>query len=874
MKNLLKAVATALLITVCTATYIFAETAVAPTAVAPVISAATAVGIPSSQVAMPSAPPATTTYSQGAESAFGKQTTPLSQVPEGSGEFLQNANQKNNSSLNSSSDGQQVVSDIVSEPSAVEAAMIDSVDYATKTAPQKFTLKRLTQFGYNFFQSAADPFVAVSDIPVGPDYILGAGDRINLTIWGGIDASLPLEVNRNGEVVIPKVGPVQVAGVTFGKLPQLLTGQLSRIYRNFELSVTMGKLRMIKVYVVGNVKAPGDYNISSMSTLLNALSAAGGPSRNGSLRSIAIKRDGKLVDTVDLYEFFLKGDKSRDIRLQSGDTVFIPSLGSVVGVSGNVRRPAIFELKNEKTLKDLLDLADGIVSTGYLQRLQILRVDANVKRSVVDVNLEPQSADTNIDSLAADIPIKDMDLVKIFPIDSTVRGYVRLAGYVLRPGDYAIKPGMKLADLLPPDNLLPEYHQNIGTINRLVAPSYQPEMIVINPAKAIAGEADFNLELKEFDTVTIYSKWDMEEMPYVRVSGEVQKPGQYRLLKGMTVRDLIYSSGNVKMTAFLKNAEISRMQRSTDNVSMSSLIINLDKALKNDPENNITLLPFDELSVRKIPSWTEEVERYVTLAGEFRFPGIYPIYKGEKLSSIINRAGGFTDKAYLRGAKFTRRSVMEQQQKRMDDVLSKTEADLFSKKSELASIASSKSELDATLASMEGLKKNIDRLKTLKAEGRVVIQLNDANNLSTSEYDLLLEGGDKLFIPPRPGVVNVMGQVYNPTSFIYQPDNSVENYLNKSGGPSKDAETSEMYIIRADGTVYSRQQSSSFGMQWSVEGSHWSFGGFLSSSLGAGDTLVVPQKLERTAWMREIKDWTQVLANVAVTAGTVILGLR
>lgn len=747
------------------------------------------------------------------------------------------------------------------EPSAIESAMMASGKESVVSSPQTFKLQTLQQFGYNFFNSAADKFAAMDDIPVGSDYLLGTGDRINLTVWGGIDASYPLEVNRSGEIIIPKVGPVKVSGVAFGQLPQLLSGQLSRIFRNFQLSVTMGKLRMIKVYVVGDVAAPGDYNISSMSTLLNALSMAGGPTRSGTLRSIAIKRNGKLVDTVDLYDFFLKGDKSRDIRLQHGDTVFVPSIGSVAGIAGNVRRPGIFELKDEKNLKDLLALADGIVPTGYLQRLQISRVDAYEKKSVLDVNLDPKTAGKDLDSLASAIPLKDMDLVKIYPIDSTVRGYVRLSGYVLRPGDYAIKSGMTLRDLLPPDNLLPEYNQTIGTLIRLVAPDFHPEMILINPAKASAGLPGFNPELQEFDTIKIYSRWEMEEMPYVRINGEVQKPGEYRLLQGMTVRDLLYTAGNVKLTAFMGNAEIARMHRSGSAVTLSSLIIDLGKALANDPKHNIQLEPFDVISIRQIPDWSQELERYVTVSGEVKFPGVYPIFKGERISDILRRSGGFTERAYLRGAKFTRVSVRELQQKRMDEILLKTESDIVQKQSALASVALSKEELDATKAALDALQSNARRIALLKPEGRVVIHLDEGKEINDSEYDMLLEGGDVFYIPQRPSVVNVMGYVYNPGSFVYLSDNTASSYLELSGGPVKDAETSEIYLLRADGSVASSQQTSFFSS-------------FLSKNMGPGDTLVVPQKLERVAWLRDIKDWTQILANIALTAGTVMLGLR
>ncbi|MDU0459125.1 MAG: SLBB domain-containing protein, partial [Geobacteraceae bacterium] len=282
---------------------------------------------------------------------------------------------------------QQIMSTPITamEMSNAERAMLDSGSGADKSSPQEFKVKNLKQFGYNFFRPDMQGFSALTDIPVGPDYQLGAGDRIVLTVWGSLEGSYELEINRSGELVLPKVGSVKVAGTTFGQLPKLLSGHLSKVFRDFNLNVTMGKLRMIKVYVVGEVKAPGDYSISSLSTLINALSAAGGPTTNGSLRSISIVRDGKQVDSADLYSFFLKGDKSRDIRLQPGDTIFVPPVGPVAGIAGNVRRPAIYELKDEKNLKELLELANGIVPTGYLQRMQISRVEANDKKIITDI---------------------------------------------------------------------------------------------------------------------------------------------------------------------------------------------------------------------------------------------------------------------------------------------------------------------------------------------------------------------------------------------------------------------------------------------------------------------------------------------------------
>jgi protein involved in polysaccharide export with SLBB domain len=748
------------------------------------------------------------------------------------------------------------------EPSSIEKALYGDMTPVRDARPQAFSADHLQQFGYSFFRTDSDGFAPVTDIPVGPDYIIGVGDKIILTLWGSIEGKYQLEVNRNGEITLPRVGTVIVAGVNYVQLKEVIHALLAKVFKDFQLDVNIGKLRHIKVYLVGEVGNPGDYNLTSLATVINALSAAGGPTKNGSLRNIRIKRNGKLVETIDLYDFFLKGDKSKDIRLQSGDTVFVPTIGPVAGITGNVRRPAIYELRDEKSLKDVLSLADGINSGGYLQRIQISRIIAHEKKIVSDFNLDPVSTGKSADELTGSITIQDMDVVKVFPIDPILRGSVRLEGYVLRPGSYSLKPGMRIKDILSRDNLLPEYYQEVGEITRLYLPDYHPEKMIFNPSRAITGDPAHNLELQEFDVVKIFSRWEMEEMPKVRISGEVQKPGEYRLFKNMTVRDLLLLAGNPKLTAYMKNADITRIKKTGESVTSFSININLDEAIRDNPQHNIPLEQFDELIVRKIPNWTEETERYITLKGEFRFPGKYPIFKGEKLSSAIERAGGFTDKAYLRAAKFTRESVREQQQKRMDEMIFKTEQEIVKKQALLASVASSKEEVDATRAALDGLKRSVDLLKTVKAEGRLVIRMSKLDKFKDSPYNVELLGGDVLDVPQKPNAVNVLGQVYNPTSIIPIGKDDVEFYLAKVGGPNRDADEGGIYIVRVDGTVQSRQQVSFLRGLFSS--------GFMSTILGPGDTIIVPMRYENIAWMREIKDITSILANVALTAGVMV----
>lgn len=858
------------------------------------IATAEEVLIPSSRRALPSGAAnkpidlqtqsSTTSSSGAAASAVKKdsQETPESLYSEDSTESPESSESPESTDSTSSKEGSKAVKNEPAKQkverkakeslaglSPIEQAMLAEEKVKDSLQPQPYRKERLNQFGYSFFKPAAEGFSPLTDIPVGADYVVGPGDRIVLNLWGSVEGTYELVVNRSGEVVLPRVGSIKVWGVSFGELPGVLKKGLSRIYKDFNLNVTMGKLRVMKVYVVGEVNAPGAYDISSLSTVINALSAAGGPLKTGSLRSIRVKRAGKVVETVDLYDFFLSGDKSRDIRLQSGDTIFVPVIGRVAGISGNVKRPAIYELRNETTLADLVGLAEGFLPTGYLQRIQLSRVDAHEKMLVADFSLDPKDEGRSPEEIMKTIRIQDMDLVKVFPIDRTLRDHVRLSGYVLRPGDYALKPGMKVSTILSKDNLLPEFYRDVAEITRLQTPDYHPEKIYINLGAALSGDPVHDLELKEFDEVRIHSRWDMEEMPKVRINGEVQKPGEYRLLENMTVRDLVMEGGNLKISAFRKFAELSRLKRTEESVSSYSITINLEEALKGNPKDNLVLEPFDELSIRRIPNWFKEKERYVNLAGEVKFPGVYPIYKGEKLSSVLGRAGGFTDNAYLAGAKFTRESVRQSQQKRMEEVIDRTEQEILKKQGELAALAASKEELEATKASLEGLQKGLEKLKSAKAEGRVVVHLDQLPELVKSEYDIELMGGDTLFVPMMPNEVTVLGQVYNPTSLVYMQGKSASYYLGKAGGPTKDAEEGDMYIVKADGTVQSKHQSS-VGFKWNNETKSWYFGTFLATQMQPGDTLVVPQRLERIAWMREIKDIATILGNLALTAGVII----
>lgn len=718
--------------------------------------------------------------------------------------------------------------------------------------------RTLTQFGYNYFRNVT--FYPQVDVPVSDDYLTGPGDTLVLNVWGSVEGTYELPVSRSGEVFLPKGGPVRVAGVPFGRLTEVFRLRLAKEYRDFDLSVNMGRLRTVKVNVVGEVAAPGNYSLSSLSTLLNALSAAGGPTKNGSLRSIKLRHAGQGEETIDLYDFFTRGDKNRDIRLNSGDTIFVPVIGRVAAIAGDVRRPAIYELRDETTLKDLLGLAEGMTATGYLQRVQVSRVVANNRKKVLDLNLDTISTGKTLDQLAAAVAIQDLDVVRIFPINGLLRDHYRLEGHVDRPGYHALKPGMRLSDVLNRNNLLPEYFPDFLEVTRLMPPELRPQKIVVKLDQALSHDPSQDIELKEFDIIHVFSRSDLERQSKVKISGEVQKPGEYRLYKDMTVQDLLIQAGYPKPSAYLVSAEINRLKIDNDKVTSYPLSVNLAAVLDGDPQANITLQPFDELMVKKIPNWAEETEHYITMSGEFRFPGVYPIYRGERLGSVIERAGGFTDRAYLSGARFSRETLRKLQQKQLDDSLAKAEEQIIKKQSELAAVASSKEEADATRAALDGLKRTIDLLKGKRAEGRLIIRITNLKDLKQQRFNLELSGGDSLYVPSDPNAVNILGQVYNPASIIFQQWQDVGFYLNGVGGPTGDAEEGEIYLVKMDGTVISRKQSTGFLF----------FDTFKSTPVDSGDTIIVPQRYEKIAWMREIKDIATILGQIALTAGVLV----
>lgn len=627
----------------------------------------------------------------------------------------------------------------------------------------------IKQFGYDLFKKPPSTFAPVEKVPVGPEYVIGPGDEIRITIWGRIEGQWNVVVDRDGNIALPKVGILGVTGLTFKELKEVLHREFSKYYTGFEMNVSMGALRTIRVYVVGNAEIPGAYTVSSLSTIVNALFEAGGPSKTGTMRDIQVKRNGKTFVHFDLYDFLLKGDKTKDTRLMPEDVIFIPSIGHLAGIAGNVKQPAIYELKGETRLLDLIRMAGGLSSVAFKGRVQVQRIEDHKFRTIFEGDLI--EVENNPEK---NFVLMDGDLLKVFPIVE-VKNTIKISGAVANPGEYGVKTGVtRVKDVL-----------------------------------SLAG-------------------------------------------------GLLYYASN--------QAEITRVKVTQAGPQTERISLDLSKALQDDPQHNIPLEINDYLFVRTVPEW--DLYKIVSITGEVKFPGTYTIKKGERLSSLIERAGGYTDKAYLRGAIFTREKVKEIQQKSLDEMINRLERELLSAGATLSSTALTSEEIQISRIELEQRRKFIESLKTLKPTGRMSIRLAHLRLLKNSEFDIELEEGDSLFIPIENKVVNVTGAVFSPGSFVYHSEFDYRDYVDQAAGFSRYADTSNVYVLKVDGTA--KRLSKGF-LGWNPFQNRWEVLALEEEKeIEPGDTIVVPEEPEKIAWLREVKDITQILFQIAVTTGVVL----
>jgi protein involved in polysaccharide export with SLBB domain len=787
--------------------------------------------------------------------------------------------------------------------------------------------------------------VVPMDVPVGPEYVVGPGDGLAIDLWGGISQRMVRVVDREGRISLPEVGPMLVSGKTLGDVQATVQQTLRMEYRDISADVSLSKLRTVRVYVVGEVSEPGAYDISSLSTPLNALVAAGGITAHGSLRSLKHYRGKQLIEVVDAYELLLRGVVSDQKRLENGDSLLVPSAGAQVTIEGMVRRPAIYELQGKTTLEEALELAGGMLPAASLQHVEVERLVAHQSRTMFSLDLSEKDGGEAAAAKLSNFEVQDGDKIHIFPIAPYNDKAIYLQGHVLRPGRYSYRDGMTVSELISSySDLLPEPAGKYAEIIRLNAPDFRPTVESFDLTAALANPGNAP-KLQPLDTVRIFSKYDFEPAPQVWVGGEVRSPGQYSTSGQAHLRDAIYLAGGVSADASLDSAQLFRTNQDG---TMKILSVNLSEALNGNPLADILLQPRDRLlihrntakvdpatvyikgevakpgryalttnmhvqdlvqvagglkrsaytesadlmrypetaeeqigsefvsvklgdalggeskanlalrdgdvlTIKPITGWSD-IAASVTLRGELAHPGTYGIKPGERLSTALERAGGFTPEAYPYGAVLMRREVREVELKSHDDMIARLKAESM----HLTALPEGNDEQKASkLNAIAQSNATLIQLAANKPVGRVVIHVQPGTKeWKGTAADVALCDGDILIVPKKQNYVLVNGQVFNPTAISYQPGLSAKWYLSQAGGLTPLANKKAVFVIRADGSVISAQNN----------GNGWWSGDPMNATLRAGDTVVVPEKAMKVGgpnWV-QLMQAAQVAASVAI----------
>ncbi len=626
--------------------------------------------------------------------------------------------------------------------------------------------RRLPRYGMSFFRRPPSTYAPRESIPVTQGYRIGVGDEMTLTIWGiPEEGHFRFSVNRDGMAAVPHIGMVRLAGYTITEAERIISSRLSQYYTGFQMNLSMGQLSSIMIYVTGNAARPGAYTVSSFSTLVNALIASGGPSGNGTLRNIELKRDGRTIAVFDMYAMLLHGDKTQDVRLQAGDVIFIPQVGPLVGLAGEVHRPGVYELNGATRVQDLLYIAGGLNARTFKGRVQYYRIYNNTYAQAAEGTL----------SDIEDRELKDGDILRLYPIFN-LSSTVVITGPLVRPGVFAITPGQtKLSDI----------------INR---------------------------------------------------------------------------AGGTTLTAS-DTAEITRTTPTLNGPVNERFTVNILRALEGDPVHDIPLENMDQITVLIIPDWKQQIR--VTIAGEVRRPGSYSMFQGERLSDLIERAGGFTPKAFLRGAIFTRTSVAADQRRSINQMADRMERELL-EASQNASITATSSGANQGL-NMEYQRRRqlIDNLRHMDIMGRIVTKIDTPANIRGTVWDYELQNGDYLGVPVTPLTVNVLGAVYSSTTQVFRPDMGINAYISAAGGALRSAHKRMVYIIKSDGTTLRLTRSTAM-----LSSKQWTPPRGYSAKIEPGDTIVVPVKYTDRVGIESFKDAIDVVYKIATSTGVIINATR
>jgi protein involved in polysaccharide export with SLBB domain len=758
-------------------------------------------------------------------------------------ERITNSDSLLNQSNRNTMDGQR--------PSVTDAP----VEYEIPTEFQDFvyasTGQALDYFGYSLFRNVPSTFAPADRIPVTADYVVGPGDEILLRGWGSIDIDYRGIVDRSGNLFVPKVGNINVAGIPYAQLQSYIKNFIERNYKNFELNVSLGQLRSIQIYVVGQARRPGAYTVSALSTLVNALFASGGPSQKGSMRRIQLKRSGKLITEFDMYDLLLNGDKSKDVVLQPGDVIYIPPQSGVVAVTGSVNTQAIYEVKPDEALKAVLEHAGGLTPVASGDKVTVERITNRAIRSVEEFQL---------DNTGMTRPVKDGDLITVRSLSARFDNAIILRGNVANPGRYPWTAGERVKDLIPSRDALVtrEFWLKQGQFTK-EDPTIRIADIDLSDRRRneISGITTKESTPKTGTTIGPLPATGTAAGDSRTTTRSVEEARQKQLREAerrrLENREAL--KNDIRRSGADINWDYAVVQRlRTTDFTTELIPFNLGKAIAGDEKENIPIQAGDVVTIFSQADLRIPVDRksvFVRLEGEFNTAGVYQASPGETLRHLIERVGGLTPGAYLYGSELIRESTKEVQQQRLDDFVRQAERDVENSASRASQNIISAEEALGLNARLDAQRKLIEKLRLQEATGRVVLGIKPGDTDTSAIPEIALEDGDRFIVPNRPATVNVVGAVYNDNAFLHQQDRGLGDYLRMAGGATRDGDKSNIFLIRANGTVIKVGQS----IGWLTADNR---------RLMPGDTIVVPQRTDRIGLLRGLRDWSQVFAQFAI----------
>jgi protein involved in polysaccharide export with SLBB domain len=767
-------------------------------------------------------------------------------------------------------------------------------------------------FGANLFRRVPSTFAPLNMTPVPSNYVIGPGDELRVRVWGQITFQANLQVDRAGEVYLPQVGPVHVAGMPFSDLDGHLRQAIGRVYRNFDLTADIGQIRSIQVYVAGQARRPGVYTVSSLSTLVDALFVSGGPSIQGSMRHIELRRGSDVVTDFDLYNLLVHGDKSKDVKLLPGDVIFIRPVGAEVAVTGSVRNSAVYELREGESLDGLIADAGGVSAVAAEARISIERISDHQDRFAMEVAYDANGLKT---------PLADGDLVHVYSIVPLYQKTVTLRGNIANPGRFAWHAGMHVSDLIPDkESLITRNYWWKRAQLGLPAPEFEPIPNLSNMRQPYDDHAyTLRAPNQQMNGLNRYGTGQgqygsQQQGQYGTSNGEpgvgVNQDGtqtqiqqdqdgsqqgqdgmqqdqygmqqdQYGSQQGQRLSaqqragssSLAAQQGgsSSSLQAGVQKTEVRQLApeidwsyaviQRLDPITLKTVLVPFDLGklvLDHDRSQDLELQAGDVVSILsegdiRVP--VAQQTKLVTLSGEFVHSGVYSVQPGETFRQLVERAGGLTPNAYLYGSEYTRVSTRIMQQARIDEYVQNLSMEIQRSNMAVAASAAGTQNTASTAAGQANEQNLLISLRQIRATGRIVLDFHPDSKGTSGLPDITLQDGDNFIVPSVPATVDVVGAVYDQNSFLFSPHGKVGDYLHEAGGPSRDADRKHEFLIHADGKVVSYVSGKGL---WSDN--------FNSMRVYPGDSIIVPEKTFKPGALFELIQYTQLFSQFALGA--------